>query len=264
MKPYIYNRRNLIHIIDVRETLKGVIAAKRFLGRIVAGGKDVVFVGTKRQARSVMEEIGKRTGMPYVAERWLGGTLTNYRTIRSRLQRYEELETILSSPDVSKNYSKKMESSLKREYRKIKRNLSGIRNMDRLPGAIFVVDVKREHIAIKEARKLQIPVVALIDTDSDPDEVDIAIPGNDDAMRAIDLILKEVGDAIVEAKAGRQAKDESQQQGEGQGGGGRRDRGRRRPTSSQIAEAEAAAEKPQPAAEQAPAAAPTEPAPAGA
>jgi small subunit ribosomal protein S2 len=243
MKPYIYNRRNTIHIIDVRETLKGVIAAKRFLGRIISGGKDVVFVGTKRQSRSVIEEVGKRTGMPYVAERWLGGTLTNYRTIRSRLQRYEELESILSSPDVSKNYSKKMESSLKREYRKIKRNLSGIRNMDRLPGAIFVVDVKREHIAIKEARKLQIPVVALIDTDSDPDEVDIAIPGNDDAMRAIELILKEVGDAVVEAKAGRQAKDENQ--GGGEGGGGRRERGgRRRPTSSQMAE-EAAAEKPQ-------------------
>ena len=261
MKPYIYNRRNLIHIIDVRETLKGVIAAKRFLNRLIGTGKDVVFVGTKRQARSVMEEVGKRTGMPYVAERWLGGTLTNYRTIRSRLQRYEELESILSSADVSKNFSKKMESSLKREYRKIKRNLSGIRNMDRLPGAIFVVDVKREHIAIKEARKLQIPVVALIDTDSDPDDVDIAIPGNDDAMRAIDLILKEIGDAVIEAKAGRQAKDENQGgEGQGGGGGGRRDRGRRRPTSSQMAEQEAAAEKPQ--AEPAPAAA--EPTPAGA
>jgi len=246
MKPYIYGRRNLIHIIDVRETLKGLIAAKRFLNRIVAGGKDVVFVGTKRQARSVMEEIGKRCGMPFVAERWLGGTLTNYRTIRSRLQRFEELERILESPDVSKNYSKKMESSLKREFRKIKRNLSGIRNMDKLPGALFIVDVKREHIAIKEARKLQIPVVALIDTDSDPDEVDIAIPGNDDAMRAIELVLKEIGDAIVEAKAGRQTREETDKGG-GEGGG-RRDRGgRRRPTSVQAEEA-AAAEKPEPAA----------------
>ena len=246
MKPYIYNRRNLIHIIDVRETLKGVIAAKRFLNRLVAAGKDVVFVGTKRQARSVIEEVGKRTGMPYVAERWLGGTLTNYRTIRSRLQRYEELESILSSPDVSKNYSKKMESSLKREYRKIKRNLSGIRTMDKLPGAIFVVDVKREHIAIKEARKLGIPVLALIDTDSDPDDVDIAIPGNDDAMRAIELILKEVGDAVIEGKAGRLVQEEKGGQGEQQGGG-RRDRGgRRRPTSVAMAEEAASAEKPQP------------------
>ena len=245
MKPYIYNRRNLIHIIDVRETLKGVIAAKRFLNRLIAGGKDVVFVGTKRQARSVVEEVGKRCGMPYVAERWLGGTLTNYRTIRSRLQRLEELEQILQSPDVNKNFSKKMESSLKREYRKILRNLSGIRTMDRLPGAIFVVDVKREHIAIKEARKLGIPVVALIDTDSDPDEVDIAIPGNDDAMRAIELILKEVGDAVVEGKAGRTAKDDM---GEREGGGERGGRRPRRMTATARAEQERAdaAEKPQP------------------
>ncbi len=142
MKPYIYGKRNLIHIIDVRETLKGLLAAKRFLNRLVASGKDVVYVGTKRQARSVMEEVGKRSGMPYVAERWLGGTLTNYRTIRSRLARLEELEQILKAPDLSKNYSKKMESSLKREYRKILRNLSGIRTMDRLPGALFVVDVE--------------------------------------------------------------------------------------------------------------------------
>ncbi len=202
-------------------------------------------MGTKRQARSVIEEVGKRTGMPFVTERWLGGTLTNYRTIRSRLQRLEELERILQSTDVSKNYSKKMESSLKREYRKILRNLSGIRTMDKLPGVLFIVDVRRESIAIKEARKLGIPVVALIDTDSDPDEVDIAIPGNDDAMRAIELILKEVGDAVVEGKAGRQGREIGEgDKGEGQGGGGRREgRGRRRPTSVQAEEA-AAAEKP--------------------
>jgi len=224
MKPYIYGKRNLIHIIDVRETLKGLLAAKRFLNRMVGAGKDVVFVGTKRQARGVVEEVGKRAGMPYVAERWLGGTLTNYRTIRSRLQRLEELEQILNSPDLSKNFSKKMESSLKREYRKILRNLSGIRTMDKLPGALFVVDVKREHIAIKEAKKLGIPVVALIDTDSDPDEVDIAIPGNDDAMRAIELILKEIGDAVIEGKTGRQTKEEEK----GGNEGGRRDRGGRR------------------------------------
>src|SRR4051812_23867510 len=256
MKPYIYGRRNLIHIIDVRETLKGLIAAKRFLNRIVGSGKDVVFVGTKRQARSVMEEIGKRCGMPFVAERWLGGTLTNYRTIRSRLARFEELERILESPDVSKNFSKKMESSLKREFRKIKRNLSGIRNMDKLPGALFIVDVKRETIAIKEARKLAIPVVALIDTDSDPDEVDIAIPGNDDAMRAIELVLKEIGDAVIEGKAGRQTQEDRGGGDQGQGGG-RRERGggRRRPTSVQAEEEAASAEKPQPIE---PAAAPVE------
>ena len=246
MRPYIYGKRNLIHIIDVRETLKGIIAAKRFLQRLVAGGKDVVFVGTKRQARSVVEEVGKRTGMPFVAERWLGGTLTNYRTIRSRLQRLEELERDLNSTDVNKKFSKKMESSLRREYRKILRNLSGIRTMDRLPGAIFVVDVRREIISVKEAQKLGIPVVALIDTDSDPDEVDIAIPGNDDAMRAIELVMKEIGDAVIEGKAGRAASKEDSAPGQSfdkdaQGGDGRPQRGRRRTTSQR---AEEASEKP--------------------
>jgi len=253
MKPYIYGRRNLIHIIDVRETLKGLLAAKRFLNRLVAGGKDVVYVGTKRQARSVIEDVAKRSAMPYVTERWLGGTLTNYRTIRSRLARFEELEAILQSPDVAKNYSKKMEASLKREYRKIRRNLLGIRSMDRLPGALFVVDVKREHIAIKEARKLKIPVVALIDTDSDPDMVDIAIPGNDDAMRAIELILKEVGDAVVEGKAGRSNNRDEDKDNTGAPSAPRRSRRR---TSTSVAEEEAAAEKPQAQAEEPAAAAP--------
>lgn len=251
MKPYIYGKRNLIHIIDVRETLKGLLAAKRFLNKLIAGGKDIVLVGTKRQARTVIEDTGKRAGMPYVSERWLGGTLTNYRTVRSRLQRLEELERTLHSPDVHKNFSKKMESSLKREYRKILRNLEGVRTMDRLPGAIFVVDVKREHNAIKEARKLGIPVVALIDTDSDPDEVDIAIPGNDDAMRAIEIVLREVGDAIIEGKAGRSVKaGDDDKGGEGRGD---RQRGRRRSTSAQS-EAELAEKTGEAAAPAAPAA----------
>ncbi len=210
MKPYIYGKRNLIHIIDVRETLKGLLAAQRYISRLVASGRDVLFVGTKRQARPVIDEIGKQTGMPVVTERWLGGTLTNYRTIRSRLQRLEELERILQSPDVKKNYSKKMEASLKREYRKILRNLAGIRGMDRMPGALFVVDVHREVIAIQEARKLQIPVIGIIDTDSDPDMVDIAIPANDDALRGIDLIMKEILVAVLEGKSGRIAKEEQE------------------------------------------------------
>ena len=242
MKPYIYGKRNLIHIIDVRETLKGVLAAQRFLSRLVANGRDVLFVGTKRQARAVIDDIGKQAGMPVVTERWLGGTLTNFRTIRSRLQRLEELERVLNSPDVNKSYSKKMESSLKREYRKILRNLAGIRNMERLPGALFVVDVRREVIAIAEARKLGIPVVAIIDTDSDPDLVDIAIPANDDALRGIDLIMKEVLASILEGKAGRIAKEE---QDKAQQRTGRQEKSGRRRTTSQQAADDAAAEKPQ-------------------
>lgn len=217
MKPYIYGKRNLIHIIDVRETLKGVLAAQRYLNMVVGSGRDVLFVGTKRQARAVIEDVGKLTGMPFVTERWLGGTLTNYRTIRSRLKRLEELEGTLQSPDVNKKFSKKMESSLKREYRKILRNLSGIRSMDRLPGALFVVDVRREVIAIQEARKLGIPVVGVIDTDSNPDLVDIAIPANDDALRAIDLILKEIAQAVLDGKSGRVAKEEMDRVKGGQG-----------------------------------------------
>ncbi len=240
MKPYIYGKRNLIHIIDVRETLKGLLAAQRFISRLVGSGRDVLFVGTKRQARSVIDEIGKQAGMPVVTERWLGGTLTNYRTIRSRLQRLEELERILQSPDVGKNYSKKMVSNLNREYRKILRNLSGIRGMDRLPGAMFVVDVRREAIAIQEARKLRIPVIGLIDTDSDPDMVDIAIPANDDALRGIDLIMKEILAAVMEGKSGRIAKEE---QDKVQQRVAKSDRSRRRTTTAQ-AEDQAAAEKP--------------------
>ncbi len=242
MKPYIYGKRNLIHIIDVRETLKGVLAAQRFLSRLVANGRDVLFVGTKRQARAVIDDIGKQAGMPVVTERWLGGTLTNFRTIRSRLQRLEELERVLNSPDVNKSYSKKMESSLKREYRKILRNLAGIRTMERLPGALFVVDVRREVIAIAEARKLGIPVVAIIDTDSDPDLVDIAIPANDDALRGIDLIMKEVLTAIMEGKAGRIAKEE---QDKAQQRTARAEKGGRRRTTSQAAEDDAGPEKPE-------------------
>ncbi len=251
MKPYIYGKRNLIHIIDVRETLKGVLAAQRYLKMVVGSGRDVLFVGTKRQARAVIEDVAKLTGMPFVTERWLGGTLTNYRTIRLRLKRLEELEGTLQSPDVNKKFSKKMESSLKREYRKILRNLAGVRNMDRLPGALFVVDVRREVIAIQEARKLGIPVVGLIDTDSDPDMVDIAIPANDDALRAIDLVLKEVSQAVLDGKTGRVAREDMNRVKEGHAesrtdrSAGRRRARRDQPTDEKpvsAAEARASAE----------------------
>jgi small subunit ribosomal protein S2 len=207
MAPYIFGKRNLIHIVDIRETVKGILRAKKFLANIVSKGQDVLFVGTKRQARTCVMGICERTGMHYVAERWLGGTLTNFRTIRSRLQRLEELEAI-EAAGMAEQYSKKMVSTLTREKRKIQRNLEGIRRMTKLPGALVLIDVKREHIAAKEARKLHIPVVGIIDTDSDPDFVDIAIPGNDDAMRAIDLILGALGDAIEEGKRARPAAEE--------------------------------------------------------
>jgi len=213
MKPYIYGKRNFIHIIDLKETVKGIVRAKKFLTRLVAEGQDVIFVGTKRQARAAIEQEAKRCGMPYVSYRWLGGTLTNFRTIRSRLSRLQELDQLFTSGEVSQ-YSKKMIASLDREHRKVKRNLEGIRTMERLPGALLVIDPTRERNAVREAQKLGVPVVALADTEADPDDVSVLIPGNDDAMRAIEIVAKQMADAVIEGKANRAAR--AAVEGEGQ------------------------------------------------
>jgi small subunit ribosomal protein S2 len=200
MKPYIYGKRNLIHIIDLKETVRGLLRAGKFFNRVASTNGLILFVGTKRQAAETIVEEAGRCGMPFVTERWLGGTLTNFRTIRSRLERLEELESILEGEQAA-SYSKKMIATLTRERRKIDRNLSGIRHMNRLPEALLVVDPHREHIAVAEARKLGIKIVALLDTDCDPDLVDLPIPGNDDSMRSIELILKRLADAIGEGRA---------------------------------------------------------------
>jgi len=207
MEPYIHGKRNMIHIIDVRETLKGLLRARKLITQMVAQGKDVLFVGTKRQARHAIEEEAKRCGMHYVSERWLGGTLTNFRTIRARLARLEELEKLWETGQIE-TYSKKMKATLQREINKIRGNLEGIRRMDRMPGVMFIVDTRREHIAVREARKLGVTTVALIDTDSDPDLIDLPIPGNDDAMRAIEIIVHELADAVIEGKQARPEKGE--------------------------------------------------------
>jgi small subunit ribosomal protein S2 len=232
MRPYIYGKRNLIHIIDLRETVRGLLRAHRYLAKIASNGSLVLFVGTKRQAKEAVEREAARCGMPFVSERWLGGTLTNYRTIRDRLKRLQELEAmwlpggenpakvdlpqymrgmvneagkldLTKAPDSApiRGYSKKMVATLGRELSKIQRNLSGIREMNRLPEAIVVVDPKREHIAVKEAQRMGVATVALIDTDSDPDTVDLPIPGNDDSIRSIELILARLADATLEGKA---------------------------------------------------------------
>ena len=200
MKPYIYGKRNLIHIIDLKETVRGLLRAIKFFNRVAASNGLILFVGTKRQAADTLIEQCNRSGMPYVTERWLGGTLTNFRTIRSRLERLEELENTLDG-EQALSYSKKMISTLSRERRKIERNLSGIRHMNRLPEALLVIDPRREHIAVAEARKLGIKVVALLDTDCDPDLIDLPIPGNDDSMRSIELVVSQLTDAIRDGKA---------------------------------------------------------------
>jgi small subunit ribosomal protein S2 len=200
MRPYVYGRRKNIHIIDVRETVRGILRAKKYLRQVAAQGSLILLVGTKRQATETIKNEGTRCGMPYVAERWLGGALTNFKTVRSRLSRLKQLEEILNNAEQLHTYSKKMQSSLSREYRKMYRNLNGIRDMNRFPEAMIIIDPKKEHNAVREARKLGIVTVALLDTDSDPDEIDLAIPCNDDSIRSIEVIMRSLTDAIVEGR----------------------------------------------------------------
>ena len=200
MAPYIYGRKNLIHIIDIRETIRGILRAKKYLAQVSAGGSLVLFVGTKRQASEVVQREATRCGMPFVSERWLGGALTNFRTIRNRLARLEELEKILNGEEIN-GFSKKMQSALTREHRKIYRNLNGLRSMNRMPECIVLIDPNKEKNAVKEAKKLGIATVALIDTDCDPSQIDLPIPGNDDGIRSIDVIMKQLADAVLEGKA---------------------------------------------------------------
>ncbi len=196
MKPYIFSKRNLIHIINIKETIRGVLLAKKFIAQVTSEGKDVLLVGTKRQARKAVQDHADRVGMHWVNDRWLGGTLTNFREIRKRVGRLNELEAMDAAGQLDM-YSKKAGSTLRREMRKIRRNLGGLRKMEKLPGVIIAIDQNHELIAVKEANKLDIPVICLLDTDGNPDLVDIPIPANDDAMRAIDLILKELCDAAA-------------------------------------------------------------------
>jgi len=199
MAPFIFTKRGNIHIIDVKKALTGLLIAKKLLAEIVSSGKDIVFVGTKRQAQKAVKSTAEKCGMHYVSDRWLGGTLTNFRTIRSRLKRLEQLEAMQEAGTLESE-SKKRASRLKREMKKMKANLGGIRKMTRLPGAVVVVDAKREYLALREAKKLQISTIGLLDTDSDPDTVDVAIPANDDSIRAINLLLNELGDAVAIGK----------------------------------------------------------------
>lgn len=211
MSPYIFVKRGNIHIIDVKKTLKGMLIAKKLIAEVVSTGKDVVFVGTKRQAQKAVESAAGKCGMHYVSTRWLGGMLTNFRTVRIRLQRLEQLESMAEDGSLDSE-SKKQASRLKREMKKIKSNLQGVRNMSRLPGAVIVVDAKKEYLALREAKKLGVVTVGLLDTDSDPDTVDVAIPANDDSIRAVDLILGELADAVAIGKTMVAARQETMAQ----------------------------------------------------
>lgn len=200
MRPYIYGKRNNIHIIDLKETIRGLVRAQKYLYKVAAQGSLILFVGTKRQAVDTVRQAAESCGMPYCTERWLGGTLTNFRTIRSRLKRLEELEQLETSGELA-TYSKKQQSRLRRDLDKIRRNLGGIREMNRLPEAIVIVDPSKEKNCIQEARSLGITTVALIDTDSDPDLVDLPIPGNDDSIRSIKIIASYLAHAVSQGRA---------------------------------------------------------------
>jgi small subunit ribosomal protein S2 len=196
MKPYIFGKRNGIHIVDLQKTLQHFEEAAEFVRDLAANGRNILFVGTKRQAQDAIREEASRCGMFYMNHRWLGGTMTNFRTIRKSIERFKEIEGVLSNEE--SHLTKKERIGLERQRRKMERALGGIKEMEELPDALFVIDTVHEHIAVKEANRLGIPVVAVVDTNCDPEEVDFPIPGNDDAIRAIRLFTARVADNVLE------------------------------------------------------------------
>ncbi len=215
MKRYILNDRNGIYIIDLQKTVDDINRTYDFVKETVAHGGNVLFVGTKRQAQQSIREQAERVGMPYVNERWLGGMLTNFQTVQRSIQRLKELELIDFDDVAGSGRTKKELLMLRREKDKLDRTLGGIRDMGKTPSAIWIVDTNKEHLAVAEAKKLNVPVVAVLDTNCDPDEVDYAIPGNDDAIRSIEILTRVVADAVAEgllargkAKAGEEAVEE--------------------------------------------------------
>ena len=246
MQPYIHGKRHKIHIINLEETIKGLYRATHFLRHLAATGGQILFLGTKKQIRAVVESEAQRANMPAVTERWIGGTLTNFSTVRERLSRLIELENLESTGALDK-YKKKDQSSMRRDMKKIKRNLEGVRVLHGLPSALIVVDPRREENAVKEAARMNVPVVCILDTDCDPGYADIVIPANDDAMSSVQLILSHLTEAVIEGRKTcdestlrdaqrvasddvrcRQAQGRRTEGGRGEGGRGRGDGGRGR------------------------------------
>src|SRR5213596_3409883 len=205
MKPFIFDARNGIHIIDLSKTLTQLEAACDFLAATVAKGNRVLFVGTKKQAQQAVKETAKLCGQFYVTERWLGGTLTNYATIKRSIARLKEIEKMESDGSINQ-YVKQEQSVIRQEAARLVKFFDGIRTMEKMPGAMFVVDIKREHNAVAEARRLKIPVVAIVDTNCDPDLIAYPIAGNDDAIRSVRMILATIGQTITQAQAEYEAK----------------------------------------------------------
>ncbi len=206
MKPYIFTERNGIYILDLQRTLKEIQHAHDFARAVASRGQQVLFVGTKKQAQEPIQAEAERAGMPFVNQRWLGGMLTNFVTMRKRIDRLTQLEAMEEDGRMAA-LPKKEQIKLRAEMEKLEKNLSGVRDMRDLPGALFVVDTKRETIAVAEARRLKIPIIGLADTNADPDEIDYIIPGNDDAIRSVTLMAHVIADAVIEGNEGRQGED---------------------------------------------------------
>jgi len=200
MKKFIFAERNGIHVVDLNKTLTQIQVACGFLHEAVAAGGQILFVGTKKQAQQDMKEAATRTAMPYVVDRWLGGTLTNLQTIRRSVVRMKEIDRLLEAPEGAQ-IPKKEQASMRREQFKLHRNLDGIVNLEKPPAAVFIVDIMREAIAVREAQRLNVPIIAIVDTNCDPDLVTYPIAGNDDAIRSVKLITKVIADTVAEAQA---------------------------------------------------------------
>ncbi|MFN8077004.1 MAG: 30S ribosomal protein S2 [Kineosporiaceae bacterium] len=213
MKRFIFTERNGIYIIDLQQSLSFIDRAYEFVKETVAHGGTVLFVGTKKQAQEPIAEQAARVGMPYVNQRWLGGMLTNFTTVHKRLQRLKELELIDFDDVAGSGMTKKELLVLRREKEKLERTLGGIRDMSKVPSAVWIVDTKKEHLAVDEARKLNIPIVAILDTNCDPDEVDFKIPGNDDAIRSVTLLTRVVADAVADGLMSRSRGGDSKPEG---------------------------------------------------
>ncbi|NWF76359.1 MAG: 30S ribosomal protein S2 [Nitrospirae bacterium] len=199
MKKYIFGERNGIYIIDLQKTVKGLEDAYNFIKNVAMTGAPILFVGTKKQSQDAIQEEAKRCGTFYINQRWLGGMLTNFSTIKKSIEKLKKLETMKEDGTLNR-HTKKEATAFEKERERLDKNLSGIKDMPSLPGALFIVDPKKERIAVHEAKKLSIPIVAIVDTNCDPDEIDYVIPGNDDAIRAIKLITSKIADAVIEGK----------------------------------------------------------------
>ena len=210
MKPYIFRAQNGIHIINLDKTLELLSAACDFMATQVRSGGKVLFVGTKKQAQSAIRDVAEATGQPCITERWLGGTLTNLKTVKKSLKKLQHIEAMEADGSIT-GYVKQEQARFRRQKMRLLKNLGGIRDMEGLPDAIFIIDLKREHNAVAEARKLKIPIVAIVDTNCDPDVVDYPIPGNDDAIRSVKLFLDIASEVIAEARAERLAKTEEEE-----------------------------------------------------